>query len=146
MTWFFLILVGSWFTYDVEQYEKQNPTHELAQTYIDFAYKASKWDEDFVETLDCENWWWTPDRQSDYINGSWRREQSYWFCQMHLPFKKHIIEDPRFLDPYWQITKCLELYQWYKYQFSAYLVRNKCKTNFIKKSKRFSFIDYISRR
>lgn len=79
------------------------------QKYIDYAWKISQ-DKEFIYMMEGENSLWTPDRQSDVVKNGFR-EQSYGFCQINKHFHSHIVNDPRFKDPYWQLDKCLELWK-----------------------------------
>lgn len=84
---------------------------ESQQKYVRFAAAVSKNSKYFLALLEGENEQWSPYRQSDVrskITG--KREPSFGFCQIDADYHPEILRDPRFLNPYWQIQKCHELY------------------------------------
>lgn len=81
------------------------------QLYVQYAYEI--WWMDLVTTIECENGTWNMYRQSDVIR-NWKREESYWFCQVHRPDHQEIVDNPLFRSDYkWQLDRCAELLKWW---------------------------------
>jgi len=100
------------------------------QKYVQYAYKISWNDINFVATLEAENWAWNMYRQSDVVK-NWIREDSYWFCQLHRNWHRDVVDTKEFWsDPYRQLDKCFEKYDWWT-KFYWYYQRNKVKSRFI---------------
>lgn len=76
---------------------------EDQQQYVRYAAAISNNDLDFLSTLESENGLWTVDRVG--VTGD------IGFCQIAPQWHPHIVNDPNFYDPYWQLDKCWELYQ-----------------------------------
>jgi hypothetical protein len=68
------------------------------------AAEISNNDLDFLCMLDAENGLWTPDRIHNDGHGNG-------FCGFDDRWWSHIINDPRFKDPQWQLEKCYEAYK-----------------------------------
>ena len=104
------------------------PLDSVVQSYVNYAWKISWWDIDFISTLEAENWQWNHTRQSE-VRTNWVREESYWFCQMMKKWHKEVSDERFWSDPYWQLDIC-----WYKYKngtrFYWYDVRHKVKNRF----------------
>lgn len=107
----------------------------VIQDYVDYAWKISWWDLDFVSTLEAENGQWNPHRQSQvpnnvpWMNQNWK-EDSRWFCMIHRRWHSRIVDDPNFWsDPYRQLDRCYEMYKWWT-KFYWYNVRNAVKNRF----------------
>jgi len=84
---------------------------DYRQSYIDYARKISNWNKNFIATLNEENWLRDPYRQSNVIDKYWKREPSFWFCQLHTRRHSKVVDDPRFRsDPYRQLDRCREKY------------------------------------
>lgn len=80
------------------------------QLYVQYAYEI--WGMDLVTTIECENGTWNMYRQSTVVK-NWKREESYWFCQIHRPDHKEIVDNPLFRSDYkWQLDRCAELLKW----------------------------------
>jgi len=101
-----------------------------------YAYHISGGDKDFVKLLQAENGAWTHDSRHVipyrlcWTWGAWNRgvlpnqancwqstghfvktHYDYGFCGMSDGYKKHIVDDPRFLDDWeWQIEQCYNEY------------------------------------
>ena len=106
-----------------------------ANEYIQYACEVSNYDIDFILTLQHENWSWDYKTQSRVIQKNWKREPSYWFCQMHYSYhKKDVYEnlpyDKIFKSKYlndwkYQLEVCRDKYKnwttfyWYKYRFKG---------------------------
>lgn len=87
--------------------KKEWARNDWRQAFINYAYQIG-W-EDLVYTLECENATRNMYRQSDVVS-NWKREQSYWFCQIHKPSNPDIVNDPLFRSDWkWQIDRCLEI-------------------------------------
>lgn len=98
---------------------KWYPKDSIVQLYVNYAYRVSWWDLDFLATLDAENWRRDPHRQSQVPDSRWPnwREDSYWFCMLHRKWHKDIVDDPRFRnDNFRQISQCRYKYHnWTKF-------------------------------
>ena len=81
------------------------------QSYVQYAYEI--WWMDLVTLIECENWTWQPHRQSSVIK-SWKREKSFWFCQISQVYHPEIVNTDTFRnDRKWQLDKCNELMKWW---------------------------------
>lgn len=79
----------------------------IVQQYVQYAYEI--WWMDLVTILECENWLRDMYRQSSVIR-NWKREESYWFCQIHRPSQPDIVDNPLFRSDYkWQLDRCKEI-------------------------------------
>jgi len=109
---------------------------ELTQDLVQYAYDVSSWNLDFIHTIECENWMREPLRQSNVVNEKWQRETSYWLCQRNTIWFSDIVNDQNFSDPYWQIDKCLEMYNGWQSigilenRLYWYNNRSQCATHF----------------
>ena len=75
----------------------------IVQKYVQYAYEI--WGMDLVTTIECENWLRDMYRQSEVVK-NWKREESYWFCQIHRPDHKEIVDNPLFRSDYkWQLEQ-----------------------------------------
>lgn len=93
-----------------------------ANEYIQYACEVSNYDIDFILTLNAENWSWDYKAQSRVIQKNWKREPSFWLCQMHYKYhKKDVYEWLEFKDIFkskflndWkhQVEVCREKYKW----------------------------------
>jgi hypothetical protein len=64
---------------------------------------------DLVTILECENWLRDMYRQSSVVK-NWKREKSFWFCQISQVYHLEIVNTDTFRnDRKWQIDKCNEL-------------------------------------
>lgn len=80
---------------------------DLRQQYVQYAYSIG-W-MDLVTLIECENWTWSPDRQSSVVK-NWKRERSFWFCQISQVYHPEIVNTNEFwVDWRWQIDRCNEL-------------------------------------
>jgi len=100
--------------------------NDQIQKYVQYAYKISNWNLDFVATLEAENWLRDPHRKAMI-----KSEDARWFCQLHRSWHKDVVDDPRFWsDPYWQLEQCWNKYKgWTKFYW--YYQRNKVKWRFL---------------
>ena len=96
-----------------EEETKQTIIHKwfaedsIVQKYVQYAYEI--WWMDLVTILECENWTWDMYRQSSVVK-NWKREESYWFCQIHRPSQPDIVDNPLFRSDYkWQLDRCKEI-------------------------------------
>jgi len=96
-------------------------TGKPASDYIAYASKISNNDLDFILTLNAENGQWTPDRIGS--------TGDIGFCQISPYWHPEIVSDPNFYNPYWQLDKCLSMYQG-GVTFYGYNVRLKNKDQF----------------
>ena len=79
----------------------------IVQQYVQYAYEVG-W-MDLVTTIECENGTRNMYRQSDVIR-NWKREESYWFCQVHRPDHQEIVDNPLFRSDWKrQLDRCAEL-------------------------------------
>lgn len=79
----------------------------IVQQYVQYAYEIG-W-MDLVTILECENWLRDMYRQSSVVR-NWKREESYWFCQIHRPSQPDIVDNPLFRSDYkWQLDRCKEI-------------------------------------
>ena len=84
------------------------PIDSIVQQYVQYAYEIG-W-MDLVTILECENWHRDMYRQSDVVEQYWRREQSYWFCQIHRPSHPDIVDNPLFRSDWKrQLDRCKEI-------------------------------------
>jgi len=95
----------------------------LANDIIQYACDISNSDIDFILTMNAENWSRDYKKQSNVIQKNWKREPSFWMCQVHymyhkktiyenLPFNR-IMESKYLTDWKYQIDTCYRLYkQW----------------------------------
>ena len=80
------------------------------QLYVQYAYEV--WWMDLVLLMECENGNWNMYQQSTVVR-NWKREDSWWLCQIHRPDHKEIVNNPLFWSDYkWQIDRCKELMEW----------------------------------
>lgn len=87
--------------------KKEWSRDDWRQAFVNYAYQI--WWEDLVYLIECENATWNMYRQSEVYN-KWRREPSYWFCQIDRDFYESIVDSDKFwADPFWQLDKCNEL-------------------------------------
>lgn len=118
------------------------PKDSIVQEYVQYAYKISWNDIDFVATLEAENWTRDPKKQSNvhmyYDKEKWKnvmcnkanrnswckREESYWFCQMMKKFHPQVKDERFFTDPKRQLETCYAKYKWWT-KFYWYNVRHK---------------------
>lgn len=105
------------------------PTGSIIQQYVNYAYKISSWNLDFVATLDAENWRRDMYRRSE-VYKNWIREDSYWFCMIHRKRHKKIVDDKRFWSDWKrQLDQCRKLYKWWT-KFYGYYNRRKTIKHF----------------
>lgn len=112
-----VIEMVNWAMQEAENRVTKKITHKWfdenspVQQYVQYAYEIG-W-MDLVTTIECENGTWSMYRQSDVIR-NWKREESYWFCQVHRPDHKEIVDNPLFRSDYkWQLDRCAELLKWW---------------------------------
>lgn len=123
------------------------PKDSIVQEYVQYAYKISWNDIDFVATLEAENWTRDPKKQSNihqyYDKEKWKnvmcnkanwnswckREESYWFCQMMKKFHPQVKDERFFTDPKRQLETCYAKYKWWT-KFYWYNVRHKVINRF----------------
>lgn len=124
------------------------------QEWIDYAWSLYP-SIDMILTFDVESNWANPLIQSGvylYYDGkknnickgttheghSCVRESSYGFCQFNIFYNRHIVEDERFKNAYWQIEQCVERYKNYEKRniigsrFYGYNKRKERITKYIK--------------
>jgi len=106
------------------------------QKWINYAYKISWYNKDFILTLTAENYRWTITRPSNIVWANWYRD--YWICQVNAGYHPEILRGqwykyPNdkyfaewFLDTYKQIDYCWKLYKWWT-KFYWYNVRYRIK-------------------
>lgn len=81
------------------------------QLYVQYAYEI--WWMDLVLLMECENGNWNMYQQSTVVK-DWKREDSWWLCQVHRPDHEEIVNNPLFRSDYkWQIDRCKELMDWW---------------------------------
>ena len=79
----------------------------IVQEYVQYAYEI--WWMDLVTLIDCENWQRNPYRQSEVVK-KWKREKSFWFCQISQVYHPEIVNTDEFWNNWkWQMNKCNEL-------------------------------------
>ena len=100
---------------------------------IAHASRVSGHDIDFISTLDKENaGTWSIDVMNWNKNGTYDKG----ICQFNSQYFMHIINDPEFSNPEWQVNRCLELYRGWEargilhLRFFAYPNRGLSKVNF----------------
>jgi len=77
------------------------------QQYVQYAYDI--WGMDLVLLIECENGNWNMYQQSTVVR-NWRREDSWWFCQIHRPDHKEIVNNDLFWSDWKrQLDRCKEL-------------------------------------
>ena len=104
-------------------------TGDLAQKIVNYAWKVSNGDLDFLMTLKAENGWFDMYKQSNcYQNG--KREDSYWLCMIHRRWHSDIVDQKIFWESWeYQVEQCWKLYKgWTK--FYGYNVREKYRNQF----------------
>jgi len=106
----------------------------FAQQLIQYACDVSNSDIDFILTLNAEMGSWNWQGQSNVIQKDWKREPSFWMCQIHykyhkktiyenLPFNR--IKESRYLTDWkYQIETCYKMYKWGTKMY-GYNVRHK---------------------
>ena len=80
------------------------------QEIVNYAYKISSWNMDFLWTITHEskrNY----QLQSNITTSNWNREKSFWLCQRNVQRYSDIINDKRFKDPLRQIEICRNKYK-----------------------------------
>lgn len=99
-----------------------------ATKIINYAYKISGGDMDFILTLKAENWGFNMYQQSNVVT-NWKREESYWLCQMMK--KRHPEVNTKEFRESWeyQVDVCWRKYKWWT-KFYGYNVRNRYKDQF----------------
>ena len=81
------------------------------QLYVQYAYEI--WGMDLVTTIECENGTWNMYRQSTVVK-NWKREESYWFCQISQVYHPEIVNTDEFWNNWRrQLEKCNELMKWW---------------------------------
>lgn len=97
---------GSWIVVTKKEYSAD----DVRNKYVQYAYDI--WGMDLVTLIECENANWDMYRQSNVVK-NWKREQSYWFCQISRVYHPEIVDTKIFwADPYWQLDRCNELMRW----------------------------------
>lgn len=107
----------------------------MAQKLIQYACEVSKWDIDFILTLNAENWSRDHQTQSRVIQKNWVREPSFGMCQVHWWYHKKTIyewlplsrvKESKFLSDWkYQIETCYSLYKkwvpmyWYNNRYKV---------------------------
>lgn len=81
-------IIHNWFPYD-------SPVQDMVQ----YAYDI--WGFDLVKLIECENGMRDPFRQSGVIS-NWKREPSYWLCQIHKNHHPEVINDANFWND-WKV-------------------------------------------
>lgn len=99
-----------------------------ATKIINYAYKISGGDMDFILTLKAENWGFNMYQQSNVVK-NWIREDSRWLCQLNR--KRHKEVDTKEFWESWeyQVEICYKKYAWWT-KFYGYNVRNRYKDQF----------------
>ena len=99
-----------------------------ATKIINYAYKISGGDMDFILTLKAENWGFNMYQQSNVVK-NWIREDSRWLCQLNR--KRHKEVDTKEFWESWeyQVDVCWRKYKWWT-KFYGYNVRNRYKDQF----------------
>ena len=99
-----------------------------ATKIINYAYKISGGDMDFILTLKAENGWFNMYQQSNVVK-NWIREDSRWLCQLNR--KRHKEVDTKEFWESWeyQVEICYKKYAWWT-KFYGYNVRNRYKDQF----------------
>lgn len=139
--WVSLFFVDSWSAEWIIRHTWY-PSDSIVQSYVQYAYKISWGDLDFVSTLESENWLRDPQRQSEVIDRkTGRREDSWGFCQLHRNRHSSVVDDPRFKDPYRQLEQCWSKYKWGT-RFYWYDVRQPKKKRFAFDGELFGPVDH----
>jgi len=113
------------------------PKNDERQKWINYAYKISWYNKDFILTLTAENYRWTTTRKSNRVWANWWSD--YWICQVNAWYHPEILSWKSyypnkeyfakwFLNPYKQIDYCWKLYKWWT-KFYGYNVRYKIKNS-----------------
>lgn len=131
--------IESWWNWSVEKVNQRwtEPVLRVkgfdydtdATKIINYAYKISGGDMDFILTLKAENWGFNMYQQSNVIDKNWKREESYWLCQMMK--KRHPEVNTKEFRESWeyQVDVCWRKYKWWT-KFYGYNVRNRYKDQF----------------
>lgn len=120
-------IIHNWFPYD-------SPVQDMVQ----YAYDI--WGFDLVKLIECENGMRDPFRQSGVIS-NWKREPSYWLCQIHKNHHPEVINDTNFWNDWKvQIDYCKKGQdEWRPFYWPTRIVKgNKC---YITVEDRFTFIE-----
>lgn len=79
----------------------------IVQQYVQYAYE--KWWMDLVLLIECENGNRDIYKQSEVVK-NWKRERSFWLCQVHQPDHPEITDNKLFWNDWkWQLDRCNEL-------------------------------------
>jgi len=105
------------------------PEDSFANNVATYAYRISSWDMDFLMTLKAENWAFDMYKQSNVVK-NWKREDSWWLCQLHRAWYRDIVDNPLFWSDWKrQVEQCWDKYKWWT-KFYGYFVREKYKNDF----------------
>ena len=105
---------------------------------VQYAYNI--WGFDLVKLIECENGTRDPFRQSGVIS-NWKREPSYWLCQIHKRHHPEVINDTNFWNDWKvQIQYCKQGQdEWRPFYWPTRIVNgNKC---YIAVESRFTFTE-----
>lgn len=101
------------------------------QQYVQYAYEI--WGIDLVALIDCENWQWNMYRQSEVIK-NWKREKSFWFCQISQVYHPEIVNNDRFWNDWRrQLEKCNDLMKnWTAFYWRTRIVKGQKCSDYVK--------------
>ncbi len=99
-----------------------------ATKIINYAYKISNWDMDFILTLKAENWAFDMYKQSNVVK-NWIKEDSRGLCQLHRKRHKEVDTKEFWESRQYQIELCYKKYSWWT-KFYWYYVREKYRDQF----------------
>ena len=88
--------------------DKWFPDDDYKQVRINYMYEVSNENMDFVKTLKAENWQMMLHLQS-FCHQWWKRERSYWLCQLNYRRHKAFIESDDWDKRYAQINYCRDV-------------------------------------
>jgi len=92
------------------------PLDSDATKIVNYAYKVSWWDMEFIQTLKAENWAFDIHLQSRVPDPRWPngREDSRWLCQLHRTRHSDVVDSKEFWESWkYQVDICWQKYKWW---------------------------------
>jgi len=92
------------------------PLDSDATKIVNYAYKISWWDMEFIRTLKAENWAFDIHLQSRVPDSKWPngREDSRGLCQLHRTRHRDVVDVEEFWESWeYQVEVCWQKYKWW---------------------------------